>query len=365
MSGFLSKIAQKKEKQLCQASHNRQVMIFPGSGLFKNPGQWIVAAEMVETSRLFARCAAVILPQWLEAVGREQCRYTYSDPHWERRRGEVVATEQVSLYGLIIDRRPRPFAPVEPDTAVEIFIRQALVQGDVRRPLPFMQHNGDLIHSVQDMENRLRRRDLLVEEQALFDFYRERLDDVCNMRILEKKIRDAGSDGFLRMGREDILRWQLPEEALKPFPDEVSLNNVKVACEYRFSPGSEEDGVTARIPALQAGRIAPDNLQWLIPGLLPEKLNALLKGLPKAYRKQLVPLSETAELIAAQMPRSAGENLFSSLSRFIRQRLGVSIPPGAWDESLLPDHLRMRIALVDDQGKILKTSRDPLVLKRA
>ena len=365
LSGFLSNIAQKKEKQLFQASHNRQVMIFPGSGLFKNPGQWIVAAEMVETSRLFARCAAVILPDWLEAIGREQCTYAYGDPHWERRRGQVTATEQVSLYGLIIERRPRPFGPVDPETATEIFIRHALIEGDVRRPLPFMQYNAELIGAVQDMENRLRRRDLLIEEQALLDFYKQRLGIVYDIRSLEKKIRDAGGDGFLRMKQEEIIRWRLPDDALHPFPDRITVNNVTLPCDYQFLPGSEEDGVTARIPALQAGGIAPESLQWLVPGLLPEKLNALLKGLAKPYRKQLVPLNETAESIARQMPHRPQESLLTALSRFIQQRWGVAIPPSAWDESLLPDHLRMRIALTDDRGRVIKTSRDPLVVKQA
>ncbi len=196
LSGFLSNIALKKEKQIFQASYNREVMIFPGSGLFKNPGQWIVAAEMVETSRLFARCAAVIQPGWLELVGKAQCRYTYLDAHWERRREAVVATEQVSLFGLIIDRRTRPYGPVDPVAASDIFIRHALIQGDLRKLPPFLKHNQQIVAQVRTMEDRLRRKDLLVDEDILLEHYRRCLGTVFDLRGLQQKIAQAGDDAF-------------------------------------------------------------------------------------------------------------------------------------------------------------------------
>jgi ATP-dependent helicase HrpA len=161
-----------RKKQIYQASHNRQVMLFPGSGLFKTPPQWVVAAEMVETSRLFARCAAALDPAWLEPIGGSLCTYSYSDPHWERNRGQVVATEQVSLFGLIIEKRSRPYGPSDPDGATAIFIRAALIEGDVRQPLSFMQHNQRVLARAESMEDRLRRRDIRLDDAALVDFYR-------------------------------------------------------------------------------------------------------------------------------------------------------------------------------------------------
>jgi len=362
LSGFLSNIAFKKEHQIFQAAHNRQAMIFPGSGVFKNPGQWIVAAEMVETSRLFARCVALIDPKWLEDVGRQQCKYSYLDPHWERNRGQVTATEQVSLFGLIIDRRPRPYGPANPAEASEIFIRCALIDGDVRKPLPFMVHNQKLIAAVEEMEDRLRRKDLRVDDQTLQTFYQDRLDRVYDMRSLKNRIRKAGNDDFLRLKEEDLLIHRPSEEEMAQFPDLIPAGGHQIQCEYRFAPGKSEDGITAKVPAPMATSIDSNAFQWLVPGLLKEKIAALIKGLPKEHRKKLVPIAESAETIAAEMPTDHQTNLANALSRFIARRFGVEIPAVCWDETLLPDHLRMRIALTDTKGRVIKSSRDTAVL---
>jgi ATP-dependent helicase HrpA len=365
LSGFLSNIAMQKEKQIYQAAYGRQAMIFPGSGLFKHPGRWIMAAEMVETSRLFARSAAVIHPAWIEAVGRELCTYTYSDPHWERRREQVTASEQVALFGLIIDRRPRPYGPVNPDEATEIFIRQALIAGDVRKPLPFMTHNSALVAEIQALEDRLRRRDLLVEEEAMFTFYRQRLDQVFDLPTLKKRIRAAGGDAFLRMRREDLLIFDPPDEALAKYPDQIDVGCQRLVCEYRFDPGHEADGVTVRVQLPAAAAVRAETMQWLVPGLLGEKIAALIKALPKELRKQLVPVTDTAALIARDMPIQRDTNLASALSAFILRRFNVQIPPAAWNESSLPDHLRLRIAVTDAQGRVVRSSRDAAILRQA
>jgi ATP-dependent helicase HrpA len=365
LSGFLSNIAMQKEKQIYQAAYNRQAMIFPGSGLFKHPGRWIVAAEMVETSRLFARSAAVIHPSWIESVGRELCTYTYSDPRWERRREQVTASEQVTLFGLIIDRRPRPYGPINPDEATEIFIRQALIAGDVRKPLPFMAHNCALIAEIQAMEDRLRRRDLLVEEEAMFTFYRQRLDPVYDVPTLKKRIREAGGDNFLRMRREDLLIFDPPDEALAQYPNQIDTGCGRLACEYRFDPGHEADGVTVRVQLPKAAAVRAEHMQWLVPGLLAEKIAALIKSLPKELRKQLMPVTDTAALIAREMPVQRDTNLAAALSAFIHRRLDIQIPPAAWNENSLPDHLRIRIAVTDAQGHVVRSSRDASILRQA
>jgi len=364
LSGFLSNIALKKEKQIFQAAHQREAMVFPGSGIFKNPGQWIVAAEMVETSRLFARCAAAIDPAWIEPIGRAQCRYAYLDPHWERKREAVVATEQVTLYGLIIDRRTRPYGPVNPAEAAEIFIRHALVQGDVRRPLPFMTHNLELVEQIDEMQDRLRRRDLLVDEQFLMAFYAERLGHVYDMRTLKKTISQRGDDGFLRLRREDLLASHPDPDELALYPERIDAEGVQLRCEYRFDPGKENDGVTVHVPAPSAAGVAPETFQWLVPGLLKEKIAAMIKALPKELRKQLVPVADTVAIIARDMPIQRRIGLSSALSRFVKARWNVEIPPAAWDEGQLPDHLRMRIAVTDAKGNVVQTARDPGILQR-
>jgi len=363
LSGFLSNIAVKKERQIFQASHGRLAMIFPGSGVYKNPGQWIVAAEMVETSRLFARSVAVIHPAWLEAIGKDQCKYTYSDPHWERRREGVMAAEQVSLYGLVIDRRTRPFGPVNPGEASEIFIRKALIEEDVRRPLPFMQYNRQLVEQVQAMEDRLRRRDLLVDEQVLIRFYQQRLGQVYDMRGLAARIAENGSDDFLRLHEEDLLAQQPDREALAQYPDQIAAGDRLLRCDYEFAPGQESDGVTIRVPQQAAAAVPAETLQWLVPGLLKEKIAALVKALPKELRKQLVPVNETVQAIVEHMPVQRDTHLATALSRFLRRSKGVEIPAAAWNEALLPEHLRMRIAVTDHKGRILRSARDPAVLQ--
>ena len=363
LCGFLSNIALRKEKQIYQASHNRQVMLFPGSGLFKTPPQWVVAAEMVETSRLFARCAAALDPAWLEPIGRSLCTYSYSDPHWERNRGQVVATEQVSLFGLVIEKRSRPYGPSDPDGATAIFIRAALIEGDVRQPLSFMQHNQRVLARAESMEDRLRRRDIRLDDAALVDFYHRRLGRIYDLRTLKSRIRKRGGDTFLRLDEEQILLNRPDPEELNQFPDTIAVNQHEMACQYRFAPGKPKDGITVRVPVAIAASLDADPFEWLVPGLLKEKIAALVKGLPKTYRRRLVPVAKTVEMISAEMPMSTDISLATALSRFIDQRFGVQIPAAAWRDAEVPSHLRMRIALADSDGQIIRSSRNPAVLK--
>ncbi len=362
ISGFLSNLAHQKEGQIFQATYNRQVMIFPGSGLFKNPGQWIVAAEIVETSRLFARCAAMIDPAWIEAMGKDQCKYTYLDPHWERKRQQVVAIKQVSLFGLIIDKRKCAYGPVDPAEAGRIFIQHALIEGDVSRPKGFMQHNRRLVEEVQDMEDRLRRKDLLIAPQDLLSFYEEKLGNVYDWPSLNKRIKQRGGDRFLRLSQKDLMRYEPEGQALAQYPNRVTLGRQSIRCRYHFAPGEAHDGITADVPAQVAGTLCGHGLGWLVPGLLAEKINALIKALPKQWRKQLVPIAGTAATIAAEMPVEKETPLAGALSRFIAKRFGVKIPADAWNETALPDHLRMRIAITDPKGNILTSGRDPAIL---
>jgi len=360
--GFLSNLALKKENQIFQASHNRRVMVFPGSGLFKNPGQWIISAEMVETSRLFARCVAKIDPSWIEPIARSQCRYTYMDPHWERKRGQVVATEQVSLYGLIIDRRPKAYGVVNPNEATDIFIRQALIEMDVQQSLPFMAHNARTIADIESMEDRLRRKDIRIDDEDLLIFYQERIGQVCDLRSLKQLIKKKGGDRFLRLTEEKLMKTRPSDQELAQYPAQISMGRQQVEIDYQYQPGEPTDGVTAILPAQMTKRINCQALQWLVPGMLEEKITALIKALPKAYRKKLVPIAQTVEVIMADMQMDRENSLINCVSQFIRKRYGLEIPATAWNEQLLPDHLRMRIALTDESGKVIKSGRDTAVM---
>jgi ATP-dependent helicase HrpA len=362
LSGFLSNIALKKEKNFFQAAKGREAMIFPGSALFNKAKTWIVAAEMVETTRLFARTVASIDSGWLEALGKDLCKYTYLDPHWERKRGEVVASEQVSLFGLIIDAgRPVSYGRINPTEALDIFIRNALVNGDVKRPFPFMTHNQMLIDIVKDMEDRIRRRDILVDEEELFLFYKERLAGVYDLRALQKYIEEEGSDEFLRMNQKDLFLYSPAEELLSQFPDRIVLGTNAFECVYRFRPGKDDDGVTVKVPSTLASTVSADAMDWLVSGLFQEKITTLIKGLPKEYRKKLVPVADTVDLIVRQMPRG-DDSLITALGTFIHQHFSLHIPPTAWPDDILPDHLKMRISITGPKGEELRSARDKSIL---
>ena len=364
LSGFLSNIAVRKEKNIFKAAKGREVMIFPGSSLFNGAGEWIVAAEMVETSRLFARTTAGIDPGWLEDLGRDLCRYTYLNPHWSRKRGQVVASEQVSIFGLIIvTERTVSYGRIDPDEASDIFIRQALIAGDVRRPLTFMQHNQKLVDEVRSMEDRIRRRDVLVGEDELNRFYKDKLGHIADIRSLERFIKKNRSDTFLRLKKEDLLLYEPGLELLSQFPDRVRLGSNDYPCSYRFDPGAQADGITVQISSDVALLVPAEEMDWLVPGLLGEKITALIKGLPKKYRKKLVPVTDTVELALKEMPKTEGP-LITALANFIYTRFGVNIPASAWSTDSLPEYLNMRIAITGPCGEVLRTGRDRSILKQ-
>lgn len=362
LSGFLSNIALKKEKNIYKAAGGREVMVFPGSGLFNKAGTWVAAAEMVETSRLFIRTVANIDNAWLESLAKDQCRYTYLHPHWEKNRGEVVASEQVSLYGLIIvSERPVSFGRIDSEAASDIFVQSALVAGDIKQSFPFLRHNQQLIADVRDMENRFRRRDLLVGEQEIFEFYKKRLPAIYDIRTLERHLKQNGGDDFLHIQKEDLLLYSPDSAELSLYPGSLSIGEKKLPYRYRFNPESPEDGVTVQVSEAMASMVPPDVVDWMVPGLLKAKITALLRKLPKKYRTRLVPISKTADIIMDEMPKG-GKNLATALSTFIFKRFGQSIPAAVWPLDDLPDHLRMRIEVRDAKGNIIKAGREKTLL---
>ncbi|MBW2193050.1 MAG: ATP-dependent RNA helicase HrpA [Deltaproteobacteria bacterium] len=362
--GLLSNIAVKKEKNFFHAAKGREVMVFPGSTLFNRAGDWLVAAEMVETSRLFARTTAKIDAGWLEDLGKDLCRYTYLEPHWERKRGEVAAYEQVSLFGLIIiPRRKVSYGRIHPEEATDIFIRSALVEGDIRQKFSFVEHNKQRTNEVRDMEDRLRRRDIIVSEDEMFLFYKKRLKRCYDIRTLQQRIRKKGDDRFLKMKAEDLLQYQPAEGELSLFPDNIDLGNHCFDCNYTFLPGEPEDGVTVKIPLSYASMVSHNSMDWLVPGLYREKITALIKGLPKSHRKKLVPLATTVGIIVSEMPKTGGA-LITALGDFIYRRFGLDIPASAWLLDDLPDHLRMRISITGARGEEIHAGRDPAVLRQ-
>ena len=363
LSGYLGHIALKKEKNLYTATQGRQAMLFPGSGLFNRGGKWIVAAEMVETSRLFARTVANIDSGWLEKLGGSLCRHTYSNPRWEKERGEVVASEQVTLFGLtIVSGRPVSFGRIDPDEAARIFVRSAIVGGEVKRPLPFLVHNQALIEKITAMEEKVRRHDLLVDEEEMAQFYEKRLPGISDIRSLQRLIRDKGSDGFLRMDEGDLLVKPPDPAEIAQFPSAVSAGGWRLDCVYRFDPGKPLDGVTVKIPVHSLPSLPDAHLDWAIPGVLKEKVLALLKGLPKEYRKKLQPLNQTCETLLGEMERVGP--LPTALGRAIFRKFGIDIPVDRWPLEELDEHLKLRYAVIDEKDRELAAGRDIGILRQ-
>jgi len=365
LSGYLSGIACRREKNFYAATRGREVMLYPGSGLFHHGGDWIVAAEMVETSRLFARTAANIDSSWIEQIAGELCTSTYSEPHWEKRREEVVAFEQVSLFGLVIvPRRRVSYAAVDPEESNRIFIRSALVDGELKTLPPFLHANCQLIAEVMQMEDKIRRRNLLQDDAVLESFYASRLPGVCDMRTLKSRIRDQGGDAFLRMSLADVLSQVPDEDELSLYPDQVDVEGRKYRCVYRFDPGREDDGVTIQIPDALLPGIPPGSADWMIPGMLKNRVLALLRGLPKEYRKKLHPLGPTADSLIRNLTEPSGP-LIPELAGLIRTTLSLDIPAAAWSKSEVPDYLRVRFAVLDGKNHEKASGRDLAVLQQS
>ncbi|OQY30862.1 MAG: ATP-dependent RNA helicase HrpA, partial [Spirochaetaceae bacterium 4572_59] len=365
LSGFLSHIALKKEKVYYRATRNRELMIFPGSGLFKDKRakEWIVAGEIVKTSKLFGRIVANIDSEWLCDLGAHLMTATYHTPVWSQDKGAVMAMEQKRLYGFIIQEGMVPYGPINPGESTDIFIRSALIEGMVKDPseYPFLQKNRELIDSIVNMENKIRCRNLMVSDEELFLIYKSRLEDIYDLGLLEQLIRDKGEEALL-ITEKDLLAGNTDNLDLEQFPDQLSFGNVEVSVEYSFEPGDETDGVTVQVPALEAMHVDAAKLDWAIPGLHRERIAALIKGLPKNLRKKLTPVNATVDEILNNMPQQDDTRLTRVLSEYIYREWGLSISLDDWDEEALPDHLKIRIAVTDEKGAVIEAARDSEVL---
>ena len=337
---------------------------FPGSGLYNRGGDWIVAAELpVETTQLFARTAANIDREWLEVLGGSLCRSIYLTPRWDRKRGEVTALERVSLYGIVIvEGRRISYGRIDPQEATQIFIREALVPAEMDRPLPFLAHNRDLIEQVRDMENRLRRRTFLTTDDVLASFYEERLQNIYDIRTLQKMVKDRGSDSFLRMTEEDVLR-QAPD------PAELSLTRTRctrATCPSTVipvQPGRSSRRVTLKLPASMLTRLRSDTVEWAVPGLLQERVAALVKALPRDLRRRLIPIPQAVEKILGELKRGEG-SLPAALSECLKRVFGWMCPSrhGTW--RVCRSALKLRYAVVDPKGNELRSTRDLETLRK-
>ncbi|MBO9491978.1 ATP-dependent RNA helicase HrpA [Endozoicomonas sp. G2_1] len=361
LSGLLSHIGQLDENREYKGARNSRFFIFPGSGLVKKSPKWLMAAELVETSRLFARMAAKIDVSWLEPLAGHLIKASYSEPHWEKKQAAVMAYQQLSLYGLVIvAKRKVNFHAIEPDTCREIFIREALVNGDVKLHEPFFKANKALLASIDEMEQKARRRDFLVDEEQLYQFYAERIpQDVISLRGFLNwwKKQKAKTPELLNFTREFLLNEDTENLSANAYPDIWHQGNIQLPLSYHFNPGEIDDGISVHIPLALLNQVENSGFDWLIPALRHELIIAMIKGLPKTLRRNFVPAPNYADACVANIHPEQG-TLFEAVAKQLLRMSGVRLPEDCWQTLELPPHLVMNFKVFDEHGKLLKQGRD-------
>lgn len=366
LTGLLSSVARQEEGNVYQAARSREVMIFPGSGLFRsNKGKkavasgspdWLVAAEIVETSRLFARTVARIQPEWLAELGSHLCRSSYDQPYFNPRSGRVLVREKQILYGLEVLSRRIPYSRINAREATEIFIREALVPGAVHTRHEFLAHNMRLCQKIETWQTRARGLADVHVEEAAARFYAQHLDDVSSLHDLNRFLKGKAAD-FLRMEEADLLGDAGSHFDQRAFPNALEFGDAELALSYAYRPGQAEDGITVKLPYKLAHAVDPEILEWLVPGLLEEKITVLLRSLPKSIRKQLVPIPAKAQRIAADL-KPTHPTFLASLQAHIRQHYHIQIETSDWNAADLPDHLKMRVDIQGTDEQSVAAGRD-------
>jgi ATP-dependent helicase HrpA len=366
LSGLLSHLGQQDENREFKGARGSKFYVFPGSALAKKPPKWLMSAELVETSRLFARMNARIDPLWIEPLAEHLLKRSYSEPHWEKKQGAVMAFEQVSLYGLnIVTKRKINFKSIEPATCRELFIREALVNGECFIKEKFLEQNQKLIASIEALEQKARRKDFLIDEQQLVDFYSDKLPEsaVCQRSFLSwwKKAKKQDAE-LLNFTKAFLLNETSSELSVKEYPDTWQQNNLTLPLTYHFSPGDIDDGISVIIPIALLNQCYDEGFDWLIPALRYDLLVALIKALPKSLRRNFVPTPNYANACLENMNESQG-NLVDAFSKQLLRMTGVRLPEDIWQGVELPAHLTMNFQVVNEKGKLLQQGRDLNELK--
>ena len=341
--------------------------IFPGSSLARARPQWVMAAELVETSRLWARVVATIDPAWLEKLAGHLVKRQYSEPHWEKQRGAVMAVERVTLYGIpVVAGRKVAYGTIDPDLSRELFIRHALVDGEWETRHEFFGANRDLLESVEDLENRVRRRDILVSDDELFAFYDERVgSEVVSAAHFDtwwKQVRREQPE-LLTFEPAMLVRDDANVVSASDYPDVWTVDDLDLRLSYEFDPGSAADGVTVHIPLDVLNQVSADGFDWLVPGMRHDLVVALIRSLPKSLRRHFVPVPDCASAVLGQVGPQDGP-LLLTLEQELSAMASLALPREAWDVGRVPDHLRMTFQVIDKRGNVAGEGKDLDALKR-
>ena len=339
--------------------------LHPGSALAKKAGKWVVAAELVETSRLFARCLARIEPEWLERVGAHLIRRHYLDPHWEKRSGQVVAFERATLHGLVVvPRRPVSYSKFDPALCRQIFIRSALVEGElpdeVARHAKFFQANAKLIADIEKLEHKTRRPDVLVDPELIHAFFDSKIPpEVCDARSFEhwRREAEAANPKLLFLDRSELMRHEAAGVTTERFPQSVDVRGTACKLTYHHEPGADDDGVTLVVPLPLINQVSGNRCEWLVPGMLQDKVLALIKTLPQKVRHRLMPLGDFAEKFC-DADHDVSESLMRVLQGAVEDEVQLKVPLESFRPENLSPHHFMHFRVLDEHGRVLAASRN-------
>ncbi|MBU6413079.1 MAG: ATP-dependent RNA helicase HrpA [Planctomycetes bacterium] len=369
MTGLLSNLGIKGETHEYTGARHMKFSIFPGSGLFKKNPKWIMAAEIVHTTRTYGRTVAKIDPNWIEPLAAHVIKHSYTNIFWQREIGQIGAFERVTLFGLeIVAKRRVHFGPIEPKECRALFIHHALVEQDSTIEAPFMGHNKELVESVRTLESKARAHDILADNESVFAFYDSRLpSDIYTTGMFEKWRKEAErrDPRLLFMTPDHIMKRTASDITPDSFPDSLTLGGAKLKLDYNFAPGESDDGLTLRVPIEALGQVDEARCEWLIPGRLEDKITALLRTLPKQLRKDIEPLGPLATAAAQELSapqKFAKGSLPHALADIILRTTRVRIDPALFNPLQVPPHLRMNIIVLDAQGQEIARGRDVIEL---
>ncbi|MFC5981696.1 ATP-dependent RNA helicase HrpA [Knoellia sp. GCM10027209] len=368
LAGLLSHIGLRDEaKRDYLGARGARFAISPGSTLFRRQPTWVMSAELVETSRLWARTNARIDPVWAERLAAHLVKRTYSEPRWSRKQGAALATERVTLYGVpLVAARTVQYGRINPDESRDLFIRHALVEGDWETHHEFFRANQALLGRLAELEERARRRDLIVDDEALVEFYDQRVPaEVVSSRHFDswwKRARRETPD-LLTFTEEMLTRESADEVSAGDYPRTWRQGGLELPLTYQFEPGAAADGVTVHIPVQVLNQVEDDGFDWQVPGLRADLATALLKSLPKATRRHFVPTPDHAAAALADAQPGGGRRLVDEMARVLYARTGVRVQPGEWEVTRVPDHLRITFSVDDDRGRSLASGKDLEQLK--
>ncbi|MBD1390998.1 ATP-dependent RNA helicase HrpA [Neiella sp. HB171785] len=360
LSGMLSHVGELNKDRDYQGARNRVFTFFPGSSLGRKRPKWVVAAELVETSRLYARYVADIDVSWLEPLAQHLVKRSYSEPVFEEKRQDVVASEKQTLFGLtIVPSRKVSFGRIDPVAARNLFIKEALVAGKLRLNAPFFQKNQNQIKAIQQQEAMIRRRDLLIHDDEHADLYAAKLPtSVYNKVTLAQWLKqDAKANNkLLELSREQLLARDEDDLNESQYPRQWQFGNVSLRMDYQFEPGEAQDGTIVRIPLSLLNQVEERHFDWHIPALREELLTAMIKGLPKQLRKQFVPAPDYARKVVNEIDEQG--DFISEVTRALRKFSGQRLDESIWEQNEVPDHLKMKFQVVDDKGKPVALGTD-------